>query len=443
MSSLRFRRIAGLAVAAFSCLVVATLGQQLPGAPKRPMGNSRLVCVVPNYHGVTCGWLTDFSTERNYCAYSYLDHLDRVRDDPEYCFGLSEVPNLMAILEFEPERFAELRRRIQEGRVELLNGFFLEPTINLSGGEALVKMGVEGLRWQQQVMGVRPRFAWMIDVTGVHEQMGQIVAGLGLDALVYTRSNPTASVLHWLESPDGTRVLAICPGGYSDWVELFKTKTALDDAGVRKLVADARAKARRTPPGAPLLVLGGSGDYSLAPAYKPYPTGFLAQWKQNAPNLELHFTGPGRYLDAVLPAIRAGKMELPTIAKRRPSVLAGILDPVPEGQACLSSRRTRASDGRSGGHRRQPEVWLQLPGSIALPCLAAIAVEYGPQHPLGRGVRSRLRASPLVGRARPLPVDRSDLRQSTERRFARRPRRRTTRGALQLAELETMRPVAP
>ena len=89
--------------------------------------------------------------------YSYLDHLDRVRDDPNYCFGLSEVSNLMAILEFEPERFAELRRRIQEGRVELLNGFFLEPTINLSGGKALVKMGVEGLRWQQHVMGVRPR----------------------------------------------------------------------------------------------------------------------------------------------------------------------------------------------------------------------------------------------------------------------------------------------
>ena len=29
----------------------------------------------------SCGWLTDFSTERNYCAYSYLAHLDRVRDE--------------------------------------------------------------------------------------------------------------------------------------------------------------------------------------------------------------------------------------------------------------------------------------------------------------------------------------------------------------------------
>ncbi len=317
------------AVAALGAATPHVWGAAHARAESQQSGYSGPVYVVPNCHGVTCGWLTDFSTERNYLAYSYLDHLDRVRDDPNYCFGLSEVPNLMAIMEFEPERFSELRRRIREGRVELVNGFFLEPTVNLSGGEALVKMGVEGLRWQQQVMGARPRFAWMIDVTGVHEQMGQIVAGLGLDALVYTRSNPTSSVLHWLQSPDGTRVLSVCPGPYSDWGDLFSTRTALDDAGLAKLAADVQAKARRTPPGAPVLVLGGHGDYALAPAYKPYPAELLARWKRTAPNLGLRFTGPGRYLDAVLPEIRAGKMELPTT--------------------------------RSGAHLSWPSFWIQCP----------------------------------------------------------------------------------
>ena len=42
---------------------------------------SRKVYVVPNFHPGSCGWLTDWSTERNYCANSYFDHLDRVRDD--------------------------------------------------------------------------------------------------------------------------------------------------------------------------------------------------------------------------------------------------------------------------------------------------------------------------------------------------------------------------
>ena len=45
---------------------------------------------------------------------------------------------------FQPERFAELKRRVAKGRVELVNSFFLEPTINLSGGEALAQNGHRG-----------------------------------------------------------------------------------------------------------------------------------------------------------------------------------------------------------------------------------------------------------------------------------------------------------
>ena len=270
------------------------------------------VFVVPNFHPASCGWLTDWSTERNYCAYSYLTHLDRVRDDPNYAFALSEVNNLMAILEFEPQRFEELKQRVREGRVELCNAFFLEPTINLSGGEALVKMGVEGLRWQEKVMGVRPRLAWTIDVTGVHEQMAQIVTGLDLDAMIYTRENPTGSTLHWQESPDGSRVLALSPGHYSDFGPFFETKNPLNASQLRELVRNLEAKARHTPEPAPILVLGGNGDYSLAPARKEYPAEFLQKWKEFAPAARLQFSGPGSYLDTVLPLIKAGQLQLPT-----------------------------------------------------------------------------------------------------------------------------------
>jgi len=270
------------------------------------------IYVVPNFHPASCGWLTDFSTERNYCANSYLAHLDRVRDDPNYAFALSECNNLFAILAFAPERVPELKQRIREGRVELVNAFFLEPTINLSGGEALVKMGVEGLRWQQQVFGVRPRVAWTIDVTGVHEQMGQIVSGLGLDAMVYTRDNPTRKTLHWLESPDGSKTLCISPGHYSEWGNLFNTRAPLDQQAIKQLAADAKAKARRTPGGSPVLVLGGGGDYALPPARPDYPKEFLKAWKQAAPDVEVRFTTLSKYLDAVLPEIKSGQIELPT-----------------------------------------------------------------------------------------------------------------------------------
>lgn len=279
------------------------------------------VYIIPNFHPASCGWLTDFSTERNYCANGYLAHLDRAGADPDYAYAMSEVNNLMAVMAFHPERIGELKQRIRERRAELANAFFLEPTINLSGGEALVKMGVEGLRWQREVMGVRPRLAWMIDVTGVHEQMGQIVSGLGLDGMVYTRDNPTTSSLHWLQSPDGSRALGISPGPYSDWSPIFSTRDRLSDAAIRSLAGDADAKAKRTPAGAPILVLGGAGDYAQPPVRREYPGEFLQQWKgaliegaliNQGSTRPIRFATPSVYLDAVLPGIRSGRIQLPT-----------------------------------------------------------------------------------------------------------------------------------
>ncbi len=294
----------------------------------------RQVFVVPNFHPASCGWLTDWSTERNYCANTYFDHLDRVRDDPNYSFALSECNNMIAMLNFRPDRAAELKQRIAEGRVELCNASFLEPTVNLSGGEALVKMGVEGLRWQQQVMGVRPRFSWMIDVTGMHEQMAQITAGLGLDALVYCRLNPTGSTVHWLQSPDGSRILALSPGHYSEWMQVFGTEKPLSNAQLKELVGDVEQRVapltdeefrhggmngnlnsppRRVPAGAAVLILGSAGDYSFAPRCKSYPSEFLRQFRQVAPQLDVKFTTPSKYLDAILPGIRSGAIRVPTM----------------------------------------------------------------------------------------------------------------------------------
>ncbi len=308
----------------------------LKGKAKAPaLALPKAVYIVPNFHPASCGWLTNWSTERSYCANTYLDHLDRVRDDPRYGFAISEVNNLIAILNFEPQRFEELKARMKEGRVEPVNAFFLESTINLSGGEALVKMGVEGLRWQQQVLGIRPRLCWAIDVCGTHEQMAQITSGLGLEALVFCRHNPTPSTVFWAESPDGSRVLALSPGHYSDWGEVFGTPAPLNRGQLVGLARDLAGRAnpaplteeelkrllterwagtpRRTPFGLPVLILGGNGDYALAPACKAYPTAFIEQFREVAPETQVEFTTPGKYLDAILPKIRSGEVRIPTM----------------------------------------------------------------------------------------------------------------------------------
>lgn len=273
---------------------------------------TREVFIVPNFHPASCGWLTTFSRERIYCANSYLNHLDRVRDDPNYKFVLSEINNLIAIMNFKPDRLPELKNRVREKRVELVNGYFLESTINLSGGEALVRLGVESLRWYGKVFGVKPRYGWIIDTCGVHEQMPQITAGLGLEAMVYTRRNPTGKSIFWSVSPDGSQILTLCPGHYSEASSIFATKTPLTQQQLNDLEIMFEKKAAITPGGAPILVLGGNDDYALAPELHSYPTLLLKQWSDaHMPN-PIRFATLSDYVDPIRSRIQSGSISIPT-----------------------------------------------------------------------------------------------------------------------------------
>ena len=284
-----------------------------PAESLAPAGaKKRDVYIVPNFHPASCGWLTTFSKERIYCANSYLSHLDRVRDDENYAFVLSEINNIIAILNFRPERMPELKQRVTEGRVELVNSFFLESTVNLSGGEALVRLGVLGQRWYQRMFGVAPRHAWNIDTCGVHDQMPQIAAGLGLDAMVYTRRNPTGKTLYWSVSPDGSKILTLCPGSYTDASSIFSTKEPLNAQQMEALNAFFAEKETITPGDAPVMVLGGSEDYSIAPTVKQYPSLFLQDWSKVEPDRRIRFSTLSEYLQAVRPRIDSGSIAIPT-----------------------------------------------------------------------------------------------------------------------------------
>ena len=294
--------------------VAAAAGSALATSGKGALARAYMpaVYIVPNFHPASCGWLANFSKERIYCANSYLDHLDRVRDDPQYAFVFSEVNNIIAVMNFQPQRMPELQSRVKEGRVELVNGFFLESTINLSGGEALVRLGIEGLRWQKQVFGVLPRFAWTIDVCGTHDQMAQIAAGLGLEAMVYTRANPTGRTIHWMESPDGTQILALSPGHYSELGQIFSTQEPLSIEQLVEMEKFFEKKDGITSEGLPVLVLAGQGDYALAPKRKDYPSELLRQWQAFKPQREMRFVTLGTYLNAVKPIIQSNRNIIPT-----------------------------------------------------------------------------------------------------------------------------------
>ncbi|HTS67936.1 MAG TPA: hypothetical protein VMO17_03055, partial [Terriglobia bacterium] len=84
-----------------------------------------------------------------------------------------------------------------------------------------------------------------------------------------------------------------CPEDYSDFGPLFGSKEKVTTDDLHKLEDELKEKAKTNPPGLPILILGGHGDYNLAPVRKEYPQEFLEQWKQVNPHSKVRIATAG------------------------------------------------------------------------------------------------------------------------------------------------------
>src|SRR5277367_6295092 len=56
-----------------------------------------------------------------------------------------------------PSMNAEIKKRIQEGRWEIVGGMWVEPDLNMPSGESLVRQLLVGKRWYKQAYEVDVR----------------------------------------------------------------------------------------------------------------------------------------------------------------------------------------------------------------------------------------------------------------------------------------------
>ncbi|MDI3314599.1 MAG: NEW3 domain-containing protein [Mycobacterium sp.] len=114
-------------------------------------------------------------------------HLHRARREPEYKFVLAEVDYLKPYWDTHPEDRAELRRLIEDGRVEVLGGTYNEPSTNLVGPETTIRNLVCGMGFQRDVLGAEPATAWQLDVFGHDPQFPGMAADAGLTSSSWAR----------------------------------------------------------------------------------------------------------------------------------------------------------------------------------------------------------------------------------------------------------------
>ncbi|MGB2967005.1 MAG: hypothetical protein WBD14_06295, partial [Phycisphaerae bacterium] len=139
---------------------------------------------------------------------------------PEFKFCQSQAQLYADMKKYWPDLYAQVKKRVAEGRWEIIGAFWVEPDCNLISGESFVRQILYGQKFFQKEFGFRSRSCWIPDVFGMSWAMPQILARSGIPyaltnkMVVWNDTNPWTQHTFWWEGVDGSRVLGIIPPGH-------------------------------------------------------------------------------------------------------------------------------------------------------------------------------------------------------------------------------------
>jgi alpha-mannosidase len=190
-------------------------------------------------HGhIDAAWLWPWWEGMQEVWSTFRSALDRMEEHPEVCFVASSAAYYEWIERLDPGMLDEIRRRVEEGRWELVGGWWIEPDCNIPGGEALVRQALHGQRYFLSRFGRAATIGFNVDSFGHPGSFPQLLRGAGLRRYVFLRPGPheqelPGRVFHW-ESADGSSVLAfrVC-NSYNSGPDDIEEELAQNRAEIR------------------------------------------------------------------------------------------------------------------------------------------------------------------------------------------------------------------
>ncbi|MBE9158640.1 alpha-mannosidase [Nodosilinea sp. LEGE 06152] len=136
------------------------------------------------------------------------------RDFPELTFSHSS-PALFAWLEDHcPDLFATIQQQVKTGRWAIDAGLWVEPDLNLPGGEAIARQILYGQRYCAEKFGEISAIAWLPDTFGFCWQLPQLLTQGGIryfatQKLRWNDTNPFPHDLFTWQGPDGSEITGV------------------------------------------------------------------------------------------------------------------------------------------------------------------------------------------------------------------------------------------
>ena len=237
----------------------------------RPLVQQATMHLDGNSH-IDAAWLWPWSESVDVVKRTFATALQLMNEYPDYTFTQSAAQYNAWIAEKYPQMNAEIKRRIKEGRWEIVGGMWVEPDLNMPDGEAQVRSILVGKRWFHKEYGVDVRIGWNPDSFGYNWQLPQIYKKSGIDYFVtqkttWNDTNQFPFKLFWWESPDGSKVLTYFPHDYAN-NNLNPLRLAIDLSWARSHISGLTE----------MLDLYGIGDHGGGPTRSILDEG--AHWMQ-------------------------------------------------------------------------------------------------------------------------------------------------------------------
>jgi len=237
----------------------------------KPMLQQTTAHLTGNSH-IDAAWLWPWTETVDVVKRTFSTALQLMNEYPDYTFTQSAAQYNAWIADKYPQMNEEIKRRIQEGRWEIVGGMWVEPDLNMPDGETQVRSLLVGKRWFQKAYGVDVRIGWNPDSFGYTWQLPQIYKKSGIDYFVtqkmtWNDTNQLPFKLFWWESPDGSKVLTYFPNDYAN-----------GNLNPVRLSYDLATAQQRAPGMTEMMDLCGIGDHGGGPTRAVLDEGL--QWMQ-------------------------------------------------------------------------------------------------------------------------------------------------------------------
>ena len=197
------------------------------------------LCFASNAH-IDAAWLWRDKETVEICKNTFTSVLNMMDSRPDFTYTQSAAAYYDWMEQKYPDVFNRIKRRVKDGRWEIVGGMWVEPDCNLPSGESWMHHLLLSKEYFEKKFGVDVKIGWNPDSFGYNWNMPEFYLNAGIDAFItqkigWNDTNIFPYRVFWWEGPDGSRILTYFPYDYvneinnpyqlADWTRQFDANT--------------------------------------------------------------------------------------------------------------------------------------------------------------------------------------------------------------------------